>query len=161
VPGAQDETSDLSERRAYHEAGHAVAALVLGHSIVRITIAAETNRICIAATMTRLIISAWTVSWYCVWPGPPLKKWCMALSSITVIGSITTWRKATRCGSSVSCRLLPSLSRWKLPPIVLCARTLLANANQRYCVEIRPLVVTTIQRLPQRVIASIRPSPGT
>ena len=30
-----------------------------------------------------------------------------------------------------------------------------------YCVEIKPPVVTTIQRLPQRVIVSIRPTPGT
>jgi hypothetical protein len=29
------------------------------------------------------------------------------------------------------------------------------------CVEIRPLVVATIQRLPQRTIESIRPTPGT
>ena len=35
------------------------------------------------------------------------------------------------------------------------------SVNQRYCVEIRPLVVTTIQRLPQRVIALMRPTPGT
>jgi hypothetical protein len=30
-----------------------------------------------------------------------------------------------------------------------------------YCVEIKPPVVTTIQRLPQRVIESILPTPGT
>ena len=30
-----------------------------------------------------------------------------------------------------------------------------------YWVEIKPLAVTTIQRLPQRVIEAIRPSPGT
>ncbi len=30
-----------------------------------------------------------------------------------------------------------------------------------YCVEIRPLVVATIQRLPQRTIESTLPTPGT
>ena len=35
------------------------------------------------------------------------------------------------------------------------------NGQWSYCVEIKPPVVTTIQRLPQRVIESIRPTPGT
>ena len=30
-----------------------------------------------------------------------------------------------------------------------------------YCVEIKPVVVATIQRPPQRVIETIRPTPGT
>jgi hypothetical protein len=33
--------------------------------------------------------------------------------------------------------------------------------ENQFCVEIRPLVVATIQRLPQRTIESILPTPGT
>ena len=36
-----------------------------------------------------------------------------------------------------------------------------APARNQFCVEIRPLVVATIQRLPQRTIESTRPTPGT
>jgi hypothetical protein len=55
-----------------------------------------------------------------------------------------SFRRLTRASRSASPRLAPAL-----------------KGERCYRVEIKPPVVTTIQRLPQRVIESIRPNLGT
>jgi hypothetical protein len=115
VAGPLEKQSSFRQRTAYHEAGHATAALTYGIPIIRVTIKNETPHLLRGHYRAQHDAGLECMATLCL-AGPAAEAYFCGSIEDGADASTSTWRASIWLGASTRCGLQPRSLSYATPP---------------------------------------------